>query len=432
MSERFDVIVVGNGVAGGLIASDLRAAGRSVLLLEPKGGSAPRPAGGVLWRTDVAASPLGKGPGAPLLRRIVERRVGFLTSDAALSINFRDLAWATTSTGWVLDRAPAEAWARGRAQRAGATVVQDAVVEAVLADRAGRVTGVKAGGKSSEAALTIFEDPGVLPLAAKSGVRAGARSGGVGDESVVESVFDLPPSRVDDKFGAGPGRGFTFETVLGYLPKGAMALGFVYPGNASVHVGVVVHDRSVSTSGIGPKEVMNRFETHPEIAPFLRGGARRSTTTLSIPTKRSSRMSLYGDGFLVVGDAALAGASSGIAVRGADLTLQSATAAAATAREAIETKDTSGRMLARYPSRLRAAGMLDGLGQADPRAARLRWNPRLHQAYPALLSSFFRRMMTEKGQPKEHLRSLLEETVKGSAVPYTALGRDAVTAVFSL
>ncbi len=439
MAERFDAAVVGAGAAGGLAAYALSRAKRSVLLVcPPTSSGASQVLGGVAWRSPLGARfPSAVKDGLPLDRRVIERRLAVLAPESSLSIDYRDLSWAAQgSGGWVLERSRWDAWARDSAPKLGITVWKDAKLDTLTLDRAGRMTGLQAGGKSVEAGVTLLGDTSVLPVAAARGLRLGQDPGsparGKGGETLLASVHDLPASRVDDRFGAGPGRGFTWEVVLGFLPKGAMGYGFIFPGHASVHAGVLVEDRSIARAGTTVQEVARLFEAHPSVAPFLRGCARGASALLPSASRTTRGLKLHGDGYLIFGELAAAGATPGIVLRGMDAQAETAWAAAETAREALETKDVSARVLSRYVTRLNSSGALAQLARPDDRARRLKWNPRLHRAYPDLFAALFRRMMTEKGQPKEHMTNLLKDVLGASRIPYTALARDALAAVGSL
>ena len=439
MAERFDAIVVGSGTAGAIASVALRKAGRSVLLVDPPGeGEARLRPAGVAWRADPSAALKGI-PGVPLERRIIERRLAFLSSEGALSIDFRDLSWASAARGgWVVEPARWEAWAMGRPVERGWTTWKGTPLEAVIADRAGRVTGIRAGGREASATVVLLDDESALPIAKKAGLalrvppkpEASASPGTLG-ESVVETSIDLPLSRVDDRFGGAPGRGFTVESVLGFLPPGGMGFGFVYPGRSSVHAGVVLQNRSFAGTGTSPSALLEKFLDHPATKPYVRGGVRQGTCISTLLPSGAPR-SLFGEGFLLLGAAARATAAGGIAVRGADASVATGIAAAETASEAIAAKDPGGRVLSRYVTRLRREGILHQMGRPDERAARLKWNPRLHRAYPELFSSLFRRMMTERSEPKQHMKDLVQASLKGSGVPYTALARDLLAVVGSL
>ena len=438
MVDRFDAIIVGCGVSGGLAALELERSGRSVLLLDPRGapsGPTSLP-GGIAWRSSLAKLFPELARDAPRGRSIIERRMSLLSSEGAFSIDFRDLSWAANQDtgGWVVERSEWQTWALRAAPAARVQLWKDVPVESFNVDRAGKVTGLTAGGKSAEAPVTLLQDPGAIAIAERSGVRLGAprAASSTSRETVVDVTHPLPAGRVDDRFGAGPRRGFSLEAVLGFLPKGAMGFGFVYPGASSVHTGVVVHDRSVAQAGLTPGGVAELFATHPAIVPFVRGAGASSTVMLPTPAASGPARKLYGDGLLVMGDAALAGGSSGVVLRGTDALLQSSYAAVRTVQESLEAKDSTSRLLSRYVVRLRSQGALTHLGRSDDRAARIKWNPRVHRAYPALFSALLRRMMTEKGQPKEHMRELLTEVLKASGVPYTALARDGLAAAGSL
>ena len=94
MSDEFDVIVVGAGMAGCAAAIRLAKGGSRVLLLERgEAAGAKNLSGGILWGNDLARVLPAWREEMPLERHVVRKRFGFLTGDGALSFDFEDAGW---------------------------------------------------------------------------------------------------------------------------------------------------------------------------------------------------------------------------------------------------------------------------------------------------------------------------------------------------
>ena len=211
-----------------------------------------------------------------------------------------------------------------------------------------------------------------------------------------------------------------------------MGFGYLLPGRESICAGVVLHAPSLARAGGTPEEVAAQFEAHPCVAPYLRGATRRGARTRVLTLRGSRRPTLCGNGFLLAGEASGVLPTSGFVAPSLDLLLRSGPMVTETVREVLETKDPTSRVTSRYAARLARAGLFRDLERTRGGGARFKWNPRLHTLYPQLFATFFRKMMTEQGQPKEHIRDLLRSVARESKVPYTGVALDALGAMANL
>jgi electron transfer flavoprotein-quinone oxidoreductase len=94
MSDDFDAIVVGAGMAGCSAAIRLAQGGANVLLVE-RGAEpgAKNLSGGILWGHDLDRILPGWWKEMPLERHIIRKRFGFLTPGNATSFDFEDGSW---------------------------------------------------------------------------------------------------------------------------------------------------------------------------------------------------------------------------------------------------------------------------------------------------------------------------------------------------
>ena len=135
-----------------------------------------------------------------------------------------------------------------------------------------------------------------------------------------------------------------------------MGGGSVYTNIDSLSVGVVLRLDNLTAKKKIVTDVFDHFLAHPFIAPYLEGG---EVAEYGCHLVAEGGLDMIGeiamDGMLVVGDAAGLTLNTGLTVRGMDLAVASAVAAAEGIHSALEQNDTSKDGLAGYRERLFAS-----------------------------------------------------------------------------
>lgn len=422
--ERFDVIVVGAGLAGIAAAHSAASAGRSVLLIER--GKAPGTktvSGGLLYGHGLAriAPEFWRGEPSPVERPIVRNILAFLTGAQAVSVDHFDPQFGRPPfNSFSVLRHRLDPWLAERAESAGAVPVYGVRVDGLLRD-GDRVTGVRTGDDEIGAEVTVLADgvnsllvrgPGARPEADPSVV-------GVG----VKQVLELPAATLEERFQLRNGDGAQITTI-GH-PSGIEGGGFLYTNRSSLSLGFIANLRALVASGKGIDELFDEFVQHPLIARWIEG-SRLAEYSGCFVTEGGYRAlpRLYGPGYLVAGSAAGLFLNTGFTLRGMDFALESGRIAGQVAAEAALAKDPAPARLERYLARLEESFVLREL-RAHRGYPKVFANPRLYRAYPEAINALLHDLYFTDGSGRRHLDGAARSALKGR-VPWWRLAQDLV------
>jgi electron transfer flavoprotein-quinone oxidoreductase len=160
------------------------------------------------------------------------------------------------------------------------------------------------------------------------------------------------------------------------------------------------------------------------IAPLIKGGKLLEYGAHLVPEGGLGMMPpLVMDGLLLVGDAAGLGVNNGFSVRGMDLAIGSAVAAADTVIDAAAAGDFGYSRLSGYTSRLEQSFVMQDM-RTYRRAVDFMNSERLFEAYPGLLADIFTDIYRQEARPKKNLVPTLMQNIKQSQVSFFDLLRD--------
>lgn len=423
MSEEiFDVIVIGAGVAGSSAAFKLAKAGLQVVFIErgPFPGS-KNLSGGVLYGKVLHELIPNYWETAPVERAITNQVVSFLTADSSVNLDFKTEAFNTPPyNGFTVLRSRFDRWLAEQAEEAGAMLVPGIKVDGVLKQN-GQVTGITAGGEEMLAKVVIAADGANSFIAQQAGLRGAIppRHAGVG----VKEVIGLPREVIEERFHLSENQGAAYN-IVGYATRGVPGGGFLYTNRESLSVGLVIHLDALVERQLKPAEIFEDFLAHPMIAPLIKGGRLLEYGAHLVPEGGLAMMpQLAADGLLLVGDAAGLGVNNGFVVRGMDLAIGSAIAAADTIIEAHAANDFSLKQLNRYPARLEKSFVMQDM-RTYARAVDFMTNERMFEAYPELITDLFTDIYRQDAQPKKNLVPTALQAVKKSPVSMLDILKD--------
>ncbi|AFK19621.1 FAD-dependent oxidoreductase [Haloferax mediterranei ATCC 33500] len=365
-NDAYDAIVVGAGLAGTAAALTMAREGLDVLLLER--GPAPGTKnvfGGVLYTPTIRE--LVDIDDAPMERYIAEKRFSMLTSDGdETAVSIRPGAWHDEphNDSYTVLRRRFDEWFAKQAVEAGATLVTETTVTGVLRDGQ-TIVGVETDRPNGELRAPVV----VLAEGANSLVSEAADLKERPDrEDVavsVKEVFKLDRETIDDRFRLDGDAGAAYH----YFGEGAVGQavggGFVYTNKRTISVGIAYRIEDAA-QGQTPEETLDAFESHPAVAPLIRGARRTEYAAHVIPEGGAKAMpDLVHDGAVVVGDAAGLVLNSGVHLEGTNMAVESGYHAGKAIAAALEDDRSDESALVAYPRDLEQSFVVENLRHYD-------------------------------------------------------------------
>lgn len=333
--EKFDAIIVGGGLAGSTAAYILAKEGLEVLLIERGNyGGSKNMTGGRLYSHSLEKIIPNFAEEAPVERRVVKERISMMTENDAVTLDYHSPRLAETgSDSYVVMRGEFDRWLFNKAEEAGATAAAGIKVDQLILEN-NRVTGVICGGEEMKADVVILADGVNSILAENAGLRKGIKPSQVAVG--VKEVYGLPAKVIEDRFGLTGDEGAAW-LFAGSPSNGLIGGGFLYTNKESISIGLVLGLQHIGESDKTIEEMLVAFYNHPEIAPLIKDGKLLERSGHIVPEAGLSMVStLYGDGYLICGDAAGFCLNIGYMVRGMDLAISSGELAAKAVLEAIK------------------------------------------------------------------------------------------------
>lgn len=408
--EGFDVIIAGGGLAGSTAAYILAQEGLEVLLIERGNHSGSKNmTGGRLYAHSLEKIIPNFAEKAPVERRVVKERISMMTENDAVTIDYHSSRLAETgSDSYVVLRGEFDQWLCDKAEEAGAIVASGIKVDELILEN-NRVTGVNCGGEEMKADVVILADGVNSLLAEKAGLRARVQPSQVAVG--VKEVYELPANVIEDRFGLKGNEG-TAWLFAGSPSNGLVGGGFLYTNKKSISIGIVLGLQHIGKSYKTIEEMMVSFCHHPEIAPFIKDGKLVERSGHVVPEAGLSMVStLYGDGFLICGDAAGFCLNIGYMVRGMDLAIASGEMAAKAVLKAKESGDFSSTSLKIYKDLLDESSVIKDLTIYKNFSAFME-NPRIFNQYPSMISDIMAEMFIVDGKLAVPLRKKAMKHIK--------------------
>ncbi len=422
--ERFDVIVVGAGMAGCTAAYLMAKAGLEVLVIE-RGETigSKNVTGGRLYSHSLEKIFPDFAKEGPVERKITKERISFMTATGATTVEYaaEKLGEQGKATYSVL-RSHFDPWLAGKAEEAGAMFITGIRVDEVMV-RDGKVCGVVAGGEEMEADVVLLADGVNSLLAQQLGMKKelDPRQTAVG----VKEVIQLGEEKINDRFGVVDGEGAAI-LYAGDVTGGNIGGGFLYTNKDSVSIGIVTTIDDIGRNDLAPRDMVERLKAHPSVAPLIKDG-KVIEYSAHLVTEGGYDMipTLYRDGVLVAGDAAAFVMNLGFTIRGMDLVIESGRLAAETIIAAKEKGDFSAATLAAYKTALDNSFIMKDMKHYRKMPEFIE-NHRIFEQYPELLDDIVSGMFLMYGQEpvkftkkamaavkKVGLMNLMKDGIKG-------------------
>lgn len=407
--EKFDVIVVGAGLAGLAAAYTLAQEGLEVLVLERGDyAGAKNVTGGRLYLNPIRDMFPDLWKKAPLERFIAHEEVAMLSKDRALTMRYsgEELRQEPYQSYSIL-RAKFDRWLAKQAERKGAMLVTKSRVDDVIMDN-DKVVGVRAGGEELHADVVIACD-GVMSLVAE---KAGLRKPGNPRDFAVgfKEIIELEPSVIEDRFGLNDNEGVA-RLYMGEVTRGKFGGGFLYTNKESLSLGIVVgiKDLMEGEPQVQAPTLLDDFKQRPEVANLIRGGETVEYSAHVIPEGGLKALTkLYGNGILVTGDAAGFSMNIGVTVRGMEYAMASGYYAAQAVIKAREAGQYNANQLAVYELLLKDSFVMKDFQNFKDAPTALD-NPRFFTVYPEMVTTMMSELYAVDAGPKERIYPTLKK-----------------------
>ncbi|MCC8025302.1 MAG: FAD-dependent oxidoreductase [Clostridium sp.] len=399
--EKFDVIVVGAGLAGNTAAYLLAQAGLEVLVIERgEQPGAKNVTGGRLYSHSLERIFPNFAQEAPVERKITKERISFMTGTGATTVEYAaDKLGEQGKATYSILRSRFDPWLAGKAEDAGAMYITGIRVDQVLT-KDGKVCGVKAGEEEMLADVVLLADGVNSLLSQQLGMKKELDPSQVAVG--IKEVIELGEETINDRFGTAPGEGVAW-LFAGDTTGGNIGGGFLYTNKDCLSLGIVTTVGDVGHSDVAPRDMVERLKAHPVVRPLIQNG-KLVEYSAHLVTEGGYNMipELYRDGVLVAGDAAALVMNMGYTIRGMDLCIESGRLAAETIIAARKAGDFSKNFLSRYETALNNSFVMADLKHYRKMPAFIE-NHRIFEQYPGMMDELMSGLFMMYGQKPEKL-----------------------------
>ena len=401
IDEKFDAIVIGAGPSGNAAAYTMAKEGLKVLQLER--GEYPgskNVQGAILYANALEAIIPNFREDAPLERHVIEQRMWMLDDASYAGMHYRSEDFNEEKPNrYTIIRAQFDRWFSRKVRDAGATLLCETTVTELLKDGKGKVIGVRTdreGGK-------IFADVVVLAEGVNGlvGQRSGLRPEPEPDSVAlaVKEMHFLPREVIESRFNLKGEEGVVIEAI-GTITAGMTGTGFLYTNQESISVGIGCLVSDFKDSKVSPYALLEAFKNHPSIKPLLAGAEVKEYAAHLIPEGGYKAMpSLYGDGWIIVGDAGQF--VNAVHREGSNLAMTTGRVAAETIVRLKRTREPMIEAnLIQYQQALEKTFVLKDLKKYKDIPSFLHNNKHFFSLYPKLLSKAAQTMLRVDGKDK--------------------------------
>ncbi|MGH1601136.1 FAD-dependent oxidoreductase [Campylobacter majalis] len=410
MEDKFDVIIVGGGIAGCVAGYMLAKEGLEVVLIE-RGNTigAKNTSGGRIYAHSIEKIFPNFKDQAPIERVITSEKLSFITQEQNVTMEYKSKASDDKfERSYSVLRVKFDEWLGQKAEEAGVSIVTGIRVDNLI-KQDGKICGVVAGDEQMFADVVILADGANSPLCKKYnlGFDANEHTCAVG----VKEIIELGSDRIDDIFNLNANEGAAW-LFAGDITDGKMGGGFLYTNKSSISLGVVFGLHNSSNVNLSVAKMLQNLKAHPAVAPLIKNGKTIEYSAHIVPEGGFNAIKNISDnGVLVVGDAAGLCLNLGYIVRGMDLAVQSGVEAANAIIQAKQKGDFSKTSLGVYENFLNESFVMHDM-KLYKDVPQMLDNDRIFGLYPNLAADIMHDMFMVNGKSERLMKKIIPRVKK--------------------
>jgi electron transfer flavoprotein-quinone oxidoreductase len=417
--EHFDAIVVGAGPSGNAAAYTM--ASRELKVLQLERGEYPgskNVQGAILYADALEKLIPDFREDAPLERHIIEQRLWTMDETSHTGLHHRsDDFNEERPNRYTIIRAQFDKWFSRRVREAGVMLLCETTVTELLHNEHGKVIGVRTDRDNG----TVFADIVVLAEGVNGliGQRSGLRSELKPDNVAlaVKEMHFLPSEVIQARFNLKGNEGVVIE-AMGTITAGMTGTAFLYTNQESISIGIGCIVSDFAESDITPYGLLEAFKAHPSIKPLIENSECKEYAAHLIPEGGYKAIpELYGDGWIVVGDAGQF--VNAVHREGSNLAMTTGRIAGELVADLKERRaNYSKANLAQYRSRLDETFVMKDLKKYRGIPKFLHGNKQVFSMYPRLLNGAARNWLRVDGTDKRTKeKEIIKAFRKGRTLP---------------
>ncbi|MBU3161772.1 FAD-dependent oxidoreductase [Clostridium frigoris] len=419
MSEKFDAIVVGAGVAGLAAAYTMSKAGLKVIVIEK--GQHPgskNVMGGVLYSHMMAEIIPDFWKDAPLERPIIEQNLWIMGKESVVKTGYKDMEWSKAPyNNFTVFRGKFDQWFAKKCVEVGTLIVNETVVKECIMEN-NKVIGVRTDRPDGDilADVVVLAD-GVNSLLGKSlGFHKEWRKDQVA--LCVMEELKMPSDKIEERFNLDKGMGATIE-IFGDTTLGMVGTAFIYTNKDHISIGCGALLSQMYEKRVEPYELLEYIKNHPMVKPLIAGSQPCEYYAHLIPEGGyKSIPKLVDDGVIVIGDAAQF--VNGIHREGSNMGMTSGRFAAETIIRAKGTSDFTKSTLSNYEDLIKESYITKDLKKYKNASSTMENNGAYFNHYMPALNKSVSEMLTVDGESKSKKQKLIVKHMTKGRSMFTA------------
>jgi len=421
LSEKFDAIIVGAGVAGLSAAYIMSKSGLKVIVIEK--GQHPgskNVMGGVIYRHMMEEIIPDFWKDAPIERPIVEQNLWILGKESVVKTGYKGMEWSKAPyNNFTVFRGKFDQWFAKKCVEVGTLIINETVVKECIIKN-DKVVGVRTDRPNGDifADVVVLAD-GVNSLLGKSlGFHKEWRTDQVA--LAVMEELKLPSQKIEERFNLEKGMGATIE-LFGDGTLGMVGTAFIYTNKDHISIGCGALLSQMYEKHIKPYELLEYIKNHPIIKPLIAGSEPCEYYAHLIPEGGyKSIPKLVANGVIVIGDAAQF--VNGIHREGSNMGMTSGRFAAETIIKAKGIGEFTERTLSHYQDLINKSYITKDLEKYKNASSTLENNGAYFNHYMPAINKSVSEMLTVDGATKsEKQKRITKHMTKGRSKLTAAL-----------